>query len=236
MANDKRYVTVVETVLSIAIAMGALWLFLLLSVSVALPTVAPSPYYSFSQFATIAVMLTIGIAGGGWSAYRWVGRVPPARYQIRGKQDNELSPIVVDFRIRSGLYRIAATALFILLAAVTIAGFFVVSTPARERADYHEALPGELPALVGQLTATENQRQALTQPEAIELLTVILNRSTYPGWGEVAGAVTLWLVLVQVIASLFRYMVRLASFYDSRADYLQLEEQRAKRMARICWQ
>ena len=97
-----------------------------------------------------------------------------------------------------------------------------MSTPARERADYHEGLPGELPALAEQLTATEGRRQTLTQPEAIQLLTVILNRSTYPGWGEIAGAVTLWLVLVQAIASLFLYMVRLASFYDSRADYLQL--------------
>ena len=109
-----------------------------------------------------------------------------------------------------------------LLATVTITGFFLISTPARERTDYHEALPGELPALIRPLIATEEQREALAKPEVAQLLAVILNRSTYPTWGEVVGAVALWLVLVQVVASLFRYMVQLASFYDSRADYLQL--------------
>ena len=167
-------------------------------------------------------MLTIIIALGGWSTYQWAKRVASWRYQIGGDENNPLSRIVRDFRIRSGVYRIAATALFIVLAAVTVAAFFVVSTPARKRAAYHEGLPWDLPALMEELTAIEGWWQTLTQAEAIELLTVILNRSTYPGWGEVAGAVTLWLVLVRVIASMSRYMVRLASFYDSRADYLQL--------------
>ena len=115
MANKPGDGSAAETALGMTIAVVGLWFFLLLSVSVALPTVAPGPSYTFSQFTSIATMLTFGIAGGGWSAYRWVGRVPPSRYQIRGEEDKALSPIVADFRIRSGLYRIAATALFILL-------------------------------------------------------------------------------------------------------------------------
>ena len=202
--------------------MGGLWLFLLFSVSLGLPILSPSSNYTLSQFAAVASALTIPIAVVTVVGYRWIKSVPASRCSVRGKEDGALSPIIKDFRIRSGLYRMAAVALFMLLATVTITGFFLISTPARERTDYHEALPGELPALIRPLIATEEQREALAKPEVAQLLAVILNRSTYPTWGEVVGAVALWLVLVQVVASLFRYMVRLASFYDSRADYLQL--------------
>ena len=37
------------------------------------------------------------------------------------------------------------------------------------------------------------------------------------------GSVLLLLLLVQILASLYRYNMRLASFYDSRADYFQLQ-------------
>ena len=211
-----------EEALGVVVGIGLLWLFLLFAVSLGLAIFWPSPYYTLSQFSSIASALTIPIAATTMLGYRWVRRVPASRCSVLGNEDAAISPIIADFRVRSGLYRIAAVALFILLATATIAGFFLVSTPARERANYHEALPGQLPALIGPLIATEEQRAALTKPEVTELLTVILDRSTYPTWGEVIGAVTLWIVLVQVIASLFRYLVRLASFYDSRADYLQL--------------
>ena len=211
-----------EEALGIIVGIGLLWLFLLFAVGLGLAIFWPSPYYTLSQFSSIASTLTIPIAFATVLGYRWVTRVPPSRCSVRGNEDRAISPIIADFRVRSGLYRIAAVALFALLAMTTIGGFFLVSTPARERANYHEALPSQLPALIGPLVATEEQRGALTEPEVAELLTVILGRSTYPTWGEVIGAVTLWLVLVQVIASLFRYLVRLASFYDSRADCLQL--------------
>lgn len=120
------------------------------------------------------------------------------------------------------MYRIAATTIFVVLIGVTAAGFFLLSDPARQRAQYHQAVPAQLPALLAPLIETEERREILTDPQVTTLLAAILNRTQYPTWGQVAGAATLWLVLLHVIASLFRYMVRLASFYDSRADYLQL--------------
>ena len=211
-----------ETAIGIVTGMAALWLFLLFAVSLGLPILSPDPYYSLSLFATIASVLTIPIAAVTLVGYRWIKNVPASRCSVLGKEDGAVSPIIADFRIRSGLYRMAAVALFMLLATVTIAGFFLISTPTQKRTDYHEALPVQLPTLIGPLIATEEHREALTEPEVAQLLAVILNRSTYPTWREVVGAVTLWLVLVQVVASLFHHMVRLASFYDSRADYLQL--------------
>jgi len=154
--------------------------------------------------------------------YRWAQRRPESESYVLGKMDEEVSPTIGTFRVRARLHRLAAGGLFTLLAAVTVGGFFLVSTPSRERVNYHENLPGELPVLLAPLIATAEQREAITNTEVRQLLTAILNRSTYPTWGEIIGSVTLWLVLVQVTASLFRYMVRLAAFYDSRADYLQL--------------
>ena len=211
-----------EVAFRIVIGMVVLWLFFLFAVSLGLFILWPDPYYSLLQFATISTVLTIPISVATVMGYRWITQVPVSRRTVRGKEDEAVSPIIADFRIRSGMYRMAAVALFMLLATVTIVAFALISTPGRERTNYHEALPGQLPALIGPLIETEDQREALTEPEVAQLLATILNRSTYPTWREVAAAVALWLILVKVVTSLLYRTIRLASFYDSRADYLQL--------------
>ena len=222
MSTRRNWKAGAETALSIAVGMLALWVALILPVGLAVSILVPSPDYDLGVFANIAAMLTIAITAASVIGHRWAKRGPESESCVLGKTDERLSPIIANFRVRARLYRLAAGGLFTLLAAVTIGGFFLVSTPARERANYHERLPGELPGLLGPLMATAEQRETVRNPEVRQLLTEILNRSAYPTWGEIIGSVTLWLVLVQVTASLFRYMVRLGSFYDSRADYLQL--------------
>lgn len=216
--------TNLEMGLGIAAGMAIVWTLLLLGLSIVLPVFAPSAEYTLGQFAVISTMLTVEIAVISVVGFLWMRRIPPARSVVLSEknEDKALSPVIADFRIRANMYRTAAAVLFTLLVAVTIAGFFLITTPMDERADYHEALPGQLPALLEPLTATLERIETLTDPEIESLLTTILSRSTYPGWRDAIGAVALWFVLVQAIASLFRYMVRLASFYDSRADGLQI--------------
>lgn len=208
--------------LGTAAAVLLLWLLLFLVLSLVLPVFAPGASYNVLHFATFAIALTLPILVGTVVGYHWVRRVPRERCTVRGTIDDTLSPLIADFRIRSGMYRIAATITFTLLIAVAAAGFFLLSDPARQRAAYHQAVPGQLPDLLAPLIETEAQRETLTEPEVAAILTAVLNRTRYPTWGEVAGTAALWLVLLHTIASLFRSTIRLASFYDARADYLQL--------------
>lgn len=218
----KKWQARAETALSIAVGMLALWVVLILPVGLTATILVPSDEYNLQVFGIIAAILTIATAAVSVIGYRWAQRRPESETYVLGKKDKKVSPTIGTFRVRARLHRLAAGGLFTLLAAVTVGGFFLVSTPARERVDYHENLPGELSAHLEQLIITEERREAVTNPEVRQLLTAILNRSTYPTWAEIVGSVTLWVILVQVTASLFRYMVRLAAFYDSRADYLQL--------------
>ena len=218
----EKSATGAEIVIGVISGIAVLWFFLVFAVGLSMAVFIPSAEYPAQVFISLAGTLAVAIAASSMVAYRWVSRVPEVRHTVRGANDETVSPIIADFRVRSGMYRIAAAALFLMLMAVTIGGFYVVSQPALQRAAYHQALPGELPPLLEPLVATEEQREILTDPEVVNLLTAILNRSSYPRWGDTIGPITLWLVLLQITASLFRYMVRLASFYDSRADYLQL--------------
>ena len=173
----------------------------------------------WAWFALLMAVAVVGLVIGGWSL---VQNVPDERIQVAHASDESLRPITRGFRVRSGLYRIGAAALFAILAMVTVIGFWVVSTPARDRATYYETLPGRLDDIIEPLTGTEFGTGMLGDPDAVKLLTAILQHGSYPTWGETIGALTLLIFLVQIVGSLFRYMVRLASFYDSRADYLQL--------------
>ena len=202
--------------------MLSLWLVLLLVLALVLPVFAPSDIYGVEHIGAIATALVLPASVAGFAAYRWVGRVSRERCTVRGEIDQTLSPIVADFRIRSGMYRLAAIAVFVFLIGVTAAGFFLLSEPARQRAVYEQRVPGDPPALLAPLIETEERREALADPEVAAVLTAILNRTRSPSWGEVAGAAALWLVALHVIATLLRRMMRLASFYDSRADYLQM--------------
>ena len=66
------------TLFGVAVAMLLLWLGLMLVVSLVLPIFAPSPFYGFSEFASVAAVLTLPIAVGILVGYRWVTRVPEA--------------------------------------------------------------------------------------------------------------------------------------------------------------
>ena len=112
--------------------MLSLWLVLLLVLALVLPVFAPSDIYGVEHIGAIATALVLPASVAGFAAYRWVGRVPRERCTVRGEIDQTLSPIVADFRIRSGMYRLAAIAVFVFLIGVTAAGFFLLSEPARQ--------------------------------------------------------------------------------------------------------
>ena len=125
--NRHKYAGSSETVAGVVVGMGVLWVFLIFAISLTMAVIAPSQEYTIEQFMSMAGILTIGIAAVSMVGYRWVSRVPGARQTVRGADDEAVSPIVADFRVRSGMYRIAATALFLVLVGVTVGGFYVVS-------------------------------------------------------------------------------------------------------------
>ena len=205
------------------LAVVLLWIVFVVSVGLLVAVVAPSPDDTpFSDLAGFASVMTFGVAGGAAWGIRWAKNVPENRVKVRGVYNASISPIVRDFRIRSGMYRVMAAGLLAFLAFVTVVGFFVVSNPARERADHYEAQPGRLEPLIRPFLETDADRQMLRDPDVVSLLSAILQHGSYPTWSDAIGSVLLLVLLVQVIASLFRYMIRLASFYDSRADCLQM--------------
>ena len=128
-----------------AAAIVLLWLLLLVALMLLVSVVAPgSDTVAFFASAGFALLVAFGLAGAGIGALRWAKDIPDERVMTAGTHDDRLSPLIRDFRVRSRIYRIAAAGLFALLAFVTVAGFFMVRTPARERSDYHDALPGQL--------------------------------------------------------------------------------------------
>ena len=218
----KRVKNGAATVVFTVVSMLVLWALLVGLMALLIDVVAPNPYYTLSTYGVLAGLITIAVSSV-WVLGHWhLSTIPEERSHIRGKNDPKTSPIVADFRRRSGLYRTAAGALFGLLGVVTTVGFFFISTPARERASYHEGLPGQLPGILEPLMDDEGARTTLTDPNVVTLLHAVLDHGSYPTWSEVAGSLALLFVLVQVIAYLAGHMVRLAWFYDSRADYLQL--------------
>lgn len=205
------------------LAIVLLWIVFVVSVGLLVAVVAPSPDDTpLNDLAWFAAFMTFGVAGGAAWGIRWARDVPENRVKVRGVYDEKVSPIVRDFRVRSGMYRVAAAGLLVFLAFVTVVGFFVVSNPARERADHYEAQPGRLESILRPFLDTDADRRMLRDPDVVSLLSAILQHGSYPTWSDAIGSVMLLVLLVQVIASLFRYMIRLASFYDSRADYFQM--------------
>ncbi len=89
--------------------------------------------------------------------------------------DNALVPMIRNLRIRSRLFKLGATAAFVLVAAATLLGFTVA------------------------------QGQSAN--------------GTTTGTG--VTSLVLLLFLLQTLASIYRHNMRMAAFYDSKADYLQ---------------
>ena len=89
--------------------------------------------------------------------------------------DNALVPMIRTLRIRSRLFKLGATAAFVLVAAATLLGFTVA------------------------------QGQSAN--------------GTTTGTG--VTSLVLLLFLLQTLASIYRHNMRMAAFYDSKADYLQ---------------
>ncbi|MCY3819671.1 MAG: hypothetical protein OXH52_09980 [Gammaproteobacteria bacterium] len=208
-------------------AIVGLWVLLLVPVGVTMAVMGTISGITTNPgiIGTVAAILAIGIAVLGIGGYLWAKETSEPETQVAGMNDTKISPVIGVFRVRARMYKLAAVALFALLTTATIGGFFLISEPSRGRERYHERLPGELEGYAQGLASLETELggpSVSITPENMELLTAILNRSSYPSWQESIGAVAVWLVLVQATASLFRYMIQISSFYDSRADYLQL--------------
>ena len=213
---------VVDFVFALA-AIVLLWVLLLIALTVFVSIVAPGSGTDPFASAWYALLMAVVFWVAAIRALRWARDIPDERVTVAGTHAaDRLSPVIRDFRVRSRAYLIAAAGLFLLLAFVTVTGFFVVSTPARLRSEYHEALPGQLGAIVSPFIDTNADRQTLRDPDLVRLLSAILEHGSYPAWSDVIGSLVLLVFLVQVIAFMFHYMIRLASFYDSRADYLQI--------------
>ena len=205
------------------ISLALLWILLLVLVGLLTEVlIAPDASGGVLGYGLFTLWMIVSGAVVLVASWRWVTNIPNDRVHVRGSYDNSISPIVRHLRRRSGLCRLGAAGLFVLLASVTVVGFFVASGPARSRSEYHEGIPLLLPSLVEGLVETDQDRELIQNPEVVSLLSDILGHGAYPTWTEVVGALTLLLFLVQVIASLFRYTIQLSAFYDSRADYLQM--------------
>ncbi|MDE2934513.1 MAG: hypothetical protein OXS47_11715 [Chloroflexota bacterium] len=204
-------------------AVTAAWILLLILIGLLFEVIlAPNTFGSTVDYGPLTLVMVIGAACTWVVGWRWVTEIPDDSCHVGGRYDESVSPVVRHFRVRSGSCRLAAAGLFVLLAFVTVFGFFAASSPARNLARYHEGLPLRIPDLVERLVETEAGRQLIQDAEVADLMAVVVEHGAYPRWTETVGSLVLLLVLAQVMASIFRYMIRLAAFYDSRADYLQL--------------
>ncbi len=91
------------------------------------------------------------------------------------------------------------------------------------------ALKDELSRIPGQILSLENQRIVLNKEiefeETLQQDTTTFIVSTL---STKVGSVLMLLFLVQILVSLYRYSMRLAAFYDSRADFLQVLDSEQK--------
>ena len=150
----------------------------------------------------------------------WVRNVPKERYHLRAENE-ALEALTRDFRIRGRLCRAAAGGLFLGTTTIALGGLYVFSMAAWSRSEYHESLPLQLPSLVEPLSGNADPGLLLTDPNAVALLQDLLDHGSRPAWNESIGPLLLLFFVLRVTGALYRYMVRLASFYESRADYLQ---------------
>ena len=134
----------------------------------------------------------------------------------------EFASVVYDFRVRSRALRAAAAGLFSFLTLVTAFGVSSILQQAARRADYYERLPAQLPALVSLFDDDAGDVTIRLNPEVVRFVSALLEYASYPPWTATIGSLFLVVFLLQLLASLFRYMLRLASFYDARGDYFQL--------------
>ena len=150
----------------------------------------------------------------------WVRNVPEERYRLRAEK-KALEALTRDFRIRGRLCRAAAGGLFLGMTTIALGGLYIFAMAAWSRSEYHESLPLQLPSLVEPLRGDADPESVLTDPNAVALLQDLLDHGSRPAWNESIGPLLLLFFVLRVTGALYKYMVRLASFYESRADYLQ---------------
>ena len=167
-----------------------------------------------------SLLLIGGLAGMYRYAAQWVRSIPDERCKLTN-DDKVLEGLVRDFRSRARLCRVGAISVFLLLGTITSAGFYSLIGGAWRRESYHAELPGMLVSVVNDFTRN-NRTELLTDPEAVAFLRTVLDHGPEPTWSETIGPLLLLFFLLRITASIYRYMVRLASFYESRADYMQL--------------
>jgi hypothetical protein len=82
--------------------------------------------------------------------------------------------------------------------------------------------PKEKEDIVAKLNKLDEQNQSLWGAIRTYLLSSEAVRETIASLATRVGSVLFLLFLVQILVSLYRYNIRLASYYDARADALQL--------------
>lgn len=196
---------------------GAALLFFFLTVE----TLAPGTVEEFTGLFVLSALVVIGFATLYVFASQWIRNIPEERCRLRA-EDEALKALVRDFRMRGRLCRVAATGLFLSVTIVALFGFYTFTIQGWSRSEYHEGLPVQLRALVEPLLSNEEPMELLSDPNAVAFLQRLLDHGSQPWWNEGIGSLLFLFFLLRVTASLYKYMVRLASFYESRADYLQL--------------
>ncbi len=169
------------------------------------------------QGAAVAVLALVALY---LCVAEWVRNVPEERYRLRA-ENKALEALSRDFRIRGRLCRAAAGGLFLGMTTIALGGLYVFAMTAWSRSEYHESLPLQLPSLVESLRGDADPESVLTDPNAVALLQELLDHGSRPAWNESIGPLLLLFFVLRITAALYRYMVRLAAFYESRADYLQ---------------
>lgn len=117
--------------------------------------------------------------------------------------DSSVAPIIRNLRIRSRLFKLGAAAAFVMVVAATLLGFTVAQGYMAGRSGTGTEMQGQSTEATG--TGSEVQGQS---PETTQT-------------GTAVTALVLLLFLLRTLASIYRQNMRLAAFYDSRADYLQ---------------
>jgi len=183
-------------------------------------TLVPGDFEGWTGLVTGAAVVVLGLVALSIASADWIWNIPEERYRLR-VEDEALEGLARDFRIRGRLCRVAAGGLFLVVTTIALVGFYIFAIQAWSRSQYHDNLPLDLPSLLQPFVGDGDIEDLLTDPNAVSVVRQLLDHSSRPSWDEAVASLLLLFFLLRVTGSLYRYMVRLASFYDSRADYLQ---------------
>lgn len=145
-------------------------------------------------FVAILSFITVAVCCSAWSVVSSeVSKFDDIAKKPLGNDDSSLCLGIQDLRRRSRWCRLMSLFVLFFMVAVALLGFTVAAEDSARRQS------GEN----GAQQSGENGAQPLFDGRALASLVLLV-------------------ILIRILSSIYRYNLRLASFYDARADYLRL--------------